>query len=339
MQNQRVDVPYRECTVQGFNEVCGSYSGRAHLDQGKEPYLMIDDVVVAEKAKLTIEPGTVVRVVDPSISGRYNGGLNLVVEGTLIARGTPDEMICFTAAAQHRQQYDEWLGITFAGETPSILTWTRVDYARIGVSCYGPCLIAHNVLRYCQTGISIQQGFSGDVANNVVAYSRNTGVECQGQSVEANIVNNIFYAVGRPMPAWQWPAIYADYNLCCVWTPATAMDAASLQSPRAFTTSAPIPSSLTPCASTSDWLQALPPGTRDAARPTWGFAPKPGRGQPLTWRSASGARMERARFGVRECSTSLTIATDLGEATSRIRSSAARAGGTGWKPKATTKKR
>lgn len=208
------EYAYREERRDGATHVLGIIHGEVVWRQQKSPYMMDENVFVAEDGTLTIKPGVVVKVVrlteSTSSIGAYVG---LIIRGRLMAEGTPEAMIRFISASNNPTKYREWQGLVFMGSLPSILKWTLVEDAISGVDAYGSLLIAHNIFRKCHTGIYLERGFAGDVVHNVSAYNLYSGIRCKGTRAEATIINNIFYENGDGIRGW-WDAVaYADYNL------------------------------------------------------------------------------------------------------------------------------
>ena len=163
------EYPYREEHHDGATHVLGTIHGRVVWSSEKSPYVMDENIWVARDGTLTIEPGVVVQVVrlaEPTSS--IDAYVCLIVWGTLMAEGRPDQMIRFTAASEEPVKYRQWQGLVFQrGALPSILKWTLVRDAIFGVDAYGPALIAHCVFRDCHTGIYLQPDFAGEVVHNV----------------------------------------------------------------------------------------------------------------------------------------------------------------------------
>ncbi|MHC4539282.1 MAG: HEAT repeat domain-containing protein, partial [Planctomycetota bacterium] len=206
---------YREDRRDDGTHVLGTIHNAVVWESSKSPYVMDENVFVADDGSLTIEPGVKVKVVrltedTPSI----NAYIGLQISGTLTAQGTPDTMIKFTSASDKPNKYREWQGIVFNdGCSPSVLKWVLVEDAIFGVDAYGPALIAHCIFRECHTGIYLERDFVGEVLHNVSAYNAGSGIQCKGTRAEATIVNNICYENGDGIRGW-WDAVaFADYNL------------------------------------------------------------------------------------------------------------------------------
>jgi hypothetical protein len=130
------------------------------------------EVRVHEGATLLIQPGTTVRF----SSEKDNQGkpkVRLLIQGTLVAQGTPDEPILFTSAAQQPAPGD-WGGIIFerANERPNRLRHCRIEHAVEGIlGGYSVILLESVELRGNRFGLVVHRGLKGgaldcDVAGN-----------------------------------------------------------------------------------------------------------------------------------------------------------------------------
>jgi len=127
---------------------------RAHLDgdiaadaawaKAQSPLVLTGTVTVKQGATLTIEPGTVVQ---------FLLGARLVVQGALVARGTPEAPIRFTSAIEKDPTPFDGDGIFFADSSDDarcLLEHAIVEYQRVGVDCSASsptlrdCLLARN---------------------------------------------------------------------------------------------------------------------------------------------------------------------------------------------------
>jgi parallel beta-helix repeat protein len=93
------------------------------------PLVLTGAVTVKPGATLTIEPGVTVQ---------FLLGSRLVVEGTLIARGTVEQPIRFTSAATKAPSFYDGDGVLFADSSADdrcLLEHCVVEHQRVGVTC------------------------------------------------------------------------------------------------------------------------------------------------------------------------------------------------------------
>ena len=92
-------------------EVRGTISQNTQWTADKSPYLATGSVIVKQGVTLTVDPGVTVK---------FNPNTALQVDGTLVARGTEDLPITFTAAQD--QKPGSWGYISFEDKsTPTEL--------------------------------------------------------------------------------------------------------------------------------------------------------------------------------------------------------------------------
>jgi len=217
------EYPYIEEQRPDGTHLLGTIHGHIRWTADKYPYILEENVFVAEGATLSIEPGVVIKVVrltEPRTL--INAYVKLHVNGRLLAIGRPDNMIRFTSYSstlqppffqQHPNR--EWQGINFwrTSAHDSRLEWTIVENAIHGVKCYGSPSIKHNVFRRCHAGIYLERDFVGTVVHNVSTRNAWSAIRCKGTRAEATIVNNIFYDNGDGIDASADATAYSDYNL------------------------------------------------------------------------------------------------------------------------------
>lgn len=116
LQGQGVAVPPGPTVVSGAIETDTVWHA------GASPYILESDVVVKDKALLTIEPGT-------EIKSRGGG---LIIEGRISAEGDNDRIIRFDAANGRL-----WPGISFSGvkDRENKVAYVRIAKARTAIHC------------------------------------------------------------------------------------------------------------------------------------------------------------------------------------------------------------
>jgi hypothetical protein len=136
----------------GPTPVAGAIEADTTWYAGASPYVIENEVIVRDKAILTIEPGTEI----------LSRGGALVVEGRLQAQGDGEHLIHFAAA----EGVERWAGIRFANvkEKENLLKFIRVRKAKTGISCEASsprieaCEFTDN-----DTALAIQGAFSAPV--------------------------------------------------------------------------------------------------------------------------------------------------------------------------------
>ncbi len=138
------------------------YQGKATVFQDWSGELLIcGDVTVDSGVTLTVQPNTTVK---------FASGAKLTVEGALVAQGTADSKITFTAVdTSHR-----WYGIEFIGESDDsscVLKHCVIEWASIGVWCNNASpTLEHSLIQYCSVaGIQCDQA-SPVISNNTVKF-------------------------------------------------------------------------------------------------------------------------------------------------------------------------
>jgi hypothetical protein len=150
---------------------------------GASPYILEGDVTVAQGAKLTIEPGTLVK----------SKGGGLVVRGSLLAKGTAEQMIVLTAERESPE--GRWRGVVFdqTGEQESLLERVRVAWASVGISCLAssPKILASEMTEN-ETGLLVRHASARPVVErNQIVLNRGDGVAVQDAAAPALTANRI----------------------------------------------------------------------------------------------------------------------------------------------------
>lgn len=159
--------------------------------------VQVNYVEVPEGITLTIEPGTIVKFKsDRGYKDLDKGGLQ-VAGGTLIAEGTPAEQIFFTADYE-REGYEyaingDWFGITLMNTDTSILDYTVVEYAEIGVEQFESSVtISNSVIRWNNTeGLYAEQS-SPTIINNTLYQNGYHEIALEQFNTNVLIENNYF---------------------------------------------------------------------------------------------------------------------------------------------------
>lgn len=190
--------PPDELKTKNFKDT--SLSGKFHENQIWSGEILITGDTHID-GDLTILPGTVVKFavgddvgwgnevapdgyndLDPTRLKSYEiMHSDLVVNGKLIARGTPDKRIIFTSAAS-KPNYADWLGI-HVGFDRSVMEYCIVEWSRHGISLGSNTpntIIRNNIINYTFWG-SISSGFSSSqIYDNEIWESGHEGIDIQG---------------------------------------------------------------------------------------------------------------------------------------------------------------
>lgn len=176
----------RETLVQDFTLPRRTFAGIDGI-----PYFFTDDYTVGSGAILTIEPGVVMKI---------NGGRSLNIKKGLVAEGTPDSMIVFTAIED-----DFYGGDTNADSSQSSPTGTRNQWK--GIHFEGESLpefskLDHTIIRYAAAGWDDDSQFrefagintnnaSPTITNSILQRNR-YGLKAEGSSNPVINNNDIF---------------------------------------------------------------------------------------------------------------------------------------------------
>ncbi len=114
--------------------------------------ILTGDVVIAGNVTLNIAPGTRIFAKprsDDQKSGAREDRIELIILGTLIAKGKPEEQIVFSVDSPAPIMQD-WYGIIFRANTSqSLLEYCLIEYAYNGIECSGSSpLIRFSTIRY-----------------------------------------------------------------------------------------------------------------------------------------------------------------------------------------------
>jgi hypothetical protein len=132
--------------------VGGPISGQQRWTKAGAPYIVTKDITIPKGATLTVEPGVTVRfksdIVDHAGTAPFD--LEILVEGTLVARGAAGDTIYFTSDAV-RRQWTDWAGIVVRGKG------ARAELEAV-------------VIEMCITGIGLRDGAHLEARNVTVQF-------------------------------------------------------------------------------------------------------------------------------------------------------------------------
>ena len=185
----------------GPTAVSGSIDADTIWYSGASPYILESDIIVKDKALLTIEPGTEIK----------SKGGGLIIEGRISAQGDNDRIIRFDSISDDKL----WPGITFASvkDRENKLSFVRIRNARTAVNCQAsspiiemseftqnseaikiqgafskPLISKNTIYKNKGDAISISDGASPRIVGNSIHDNNGTGLTAQSASPE--IVQN-----------------------------------------------------------------------------------------------------------------------------------------------------
>lgn len=142
------------------------------------------DVILESNSRLFIEPGTKILFEanrDLNKSGIDKTRSELIIRGTLIARGLPGKKITFTSKSAYPRM-GEWYGIEFLHlKSGSILEYCVIEYAYNGLTIKNSRLqINNNDIRYnYHAGIRTEVKASPEIINNIISENGYAGLICE----------------------------------------------------------------------------------------------------------------------------------------------------------------
>ena len=186
----------------GPTEVNGIIDTDTTWTLANSPYIVTGNILVSQGVTLTIEPGVEIR---------FDGYYYLRVDGTLIADGTPEDLIVFTSNKTNPAPGD-WNTIRFANtSTPavydengnyiggSIMRYCRIEYAYAGTYIESSPLISHSI--FTQNGtLSWKESYPGGaivisgspiIADNVMTDNQGEGGAIRAFSGQPVIERNV----------------------------------------------------------------------------------------------------------------------------------------------------
>jgi tetratricopeptide (TPR) repeat protein len=137
--------------------ISGHLTSNTTWEAGTKIYIR-GDVTVNNGVTLTIKPGVTVKFsknFDAEASGEDTTKSELIINGTLIAEGTPDSLIVFTSNDDSPAKGD-WYGLVLS-DSSSTLDHCTISYADKGLHCYKCSLEINNFdISECNYGAYVE---------------------------------------------------------------------------------------------------------------------------------------------------------------------------------------
>jgi parallel beta-helix repeat protein len=138
-------------------------------------YVITDEVFISPTDTLTVRPGETVK---------FEIGVNLIIEGTLIANGDESNMITFTSNSGSPLQGD-WGNILFED-----------------TSSDANCIINYSIIEYSNYGIFLEHA-SPKITNSTITMNMLFGIICNASSpiIENNNISSNMYGIACGYPS------------------------------------------------------------------------------------------------------------------------------------------
>ncbi len=151
-----------------------------------------ESIFVPTNVTLTILPGTSINFKPDHNYKNPNKLLFGVVEGTVIANGTPNEQIWFTSDADDPINGD-WAGIELYNTNTSIFNYVIIEYTVLGIAQFeSSATISHSIIRWANSeGIYMEQS-SPLIENNLLYQNGYHEIAIEQYNYDVEIRNNIF---------------------------------------------------------------------------------------------------------------------------------------------------
>ncbi len=153
------------------------------------------DVIVLSGVTLSIAPGTVIKFKKSSntrIDPRFIfTSTELIIQGTLLAEGTPEQPILFTSA-EEQPQMEDWAGIILDGVDSTVIKHVKIEFAQTAIYCINASpKIEQNKLIQNKYGIICQLGSFPQIQQNEISAGE-VGIACWNGSAPKIMANHIF---------------------------------------------------------------------------------------------------------------------------------------------------
>lgn len=187
------------------------------------PYIISDDILISENARVTITPGTQILVGKPisfksgitQIDHLDSFTVSIKVKGALKCVGRSENRIIFSSQSGDLQRC-RWYGLILDTKRDD---QTEIAFCDIGNACnaltvkQGSILIRNCILNHNNVGIFCSGGSKAKVYNCIIAYNLTTGIRIQ--KANPSIVNNII-AFNKGNGIWSDNLSYAEISYNCI---------------------------------------------------------------------------------------------------------------------------
>jgi parallel beta-helix repeat protein len=154
---------------------------------------VVGPLVVKKGATLTVEPGTIVRFEWPDEDGNGIGDGELIVEGRLIARGTPEEMITFTSGRDEPRMKD-WTYVMISLSRDSLVEYCLFEHAFTGLQVHLSSAVIRNsifrrnfeALRFSTADLLVEGNHITDNTYGIRYESRDSDTAITGNEISGN---------------------------------------------------------------------------------------------------------------------------------------------------------
>ncbi len=190
----------------------------------KGPYIITDDIIINEGARLVIGPGTHVYIdrphaYDDGITQRDHAdsfSVSIKVKGVLSCVGRPNDRIRFSPVNTDSSS-TRWYGIVLdaAVDPFTEIAYTDIAGAHQGITI-NSCspLIRNVVVEFNNVGIMIEDNSRPDIFNTIAAHNFVTGMRIEKSN--PNIYNNIF-SFNHNYGVWSDGISDVDFSNNCIY--------------------------------------------------------------------------------------------------------------------------
>lgn len=169
---------------------------------GPGTYVITGDVTVDPGVTLTILPGTKVKfwpLMDNQCGGVDTNRCELIVEGTLVANGTWDNLICFMPTVEPRDPA-AWYGIRFRPNSLGSARYCVIEHGYCGITADGSnlSLIAESSIRYNEFAGILVYECSPSIRNNDIYFNGIYGISTKASNsyIDSNTLDhNLRYGI------------------------------------------------------------------------------------------------------------------------------------------------